>query len=335
MLGIGISSELLSWNSLSDSQWDTLLLGNGFSINIWEGFDYRSLLGVANQASLRPHLLPSSMGLFERLGTCNFEDVLRILYHAMLVDAQIGSPQGDAIQELYENTKNSLSAAINSAHVPPGFQGLESINVALSHYKKIFTTNYDLIPYWAIMADNRCFRDFFWGYENSFDSKDVTVRSWVTCIYYLHGAVHLVEGPDGTTRKLVGGGFESLADLFDLNHPEQVPLIISEGNSGFKYSRIKRNEYLGFCFEEFSKLSGSLVVLGHSLHPSYDQHIVDAIRLSSIRRIAIGVWPGMSDLDIISFKARLHRENPNVELVFFNSQTHPLAEPSLNVDGDY
>ncbi|WP_346399065.1 DUF4917 family protein [Pseudomonas syringae] len=335
MSGLGISSDLSSWISLSDLQWDALLLGNGFSINIWEGFDYRSLLGVAKQAFLNPHLHERSIGLFERLDTCNFEDVLRVLYHAMLVDAQIGSPQDLEIQTLYENTKNSLSASISFAHVPPRFQGLESINMALSNYKQVFTTNYDLIPYWAIMIDNSRFRDFFWSYDNSFDSKDVGVPQWATCIYYLHGAVHLVECPNGTTRKLVGGGFESLGELFDLNHPEQVPLIITEGSSSFKYSRIKRNEYLGFCFEEFSKLSGGLVVLGHSLHPSYDQHIVDAIRQSGIQRIAIGVWPGMGGLDVIAFKARMHRENPDVRLYFFNSQTHPLAEPRLNVDGDY
>lgn len=335
MRQIGLDSTLLEWNEIADDDWAGLLLGNGFSINIWSKFNYPSLYHEAQKAELRPHLGRETLALFEHLGSSNFEDVLRILYHARLVDNQLGDPQSREIDRLYSNTKDSLSAAINYAHVPADFQGLARINELLSGYHKIFTTNYDLIPYWAIMRDARAFRDFFWGGGNSFDLSDVGMRGNVTAIYYLHGAVHLVEKPDGTTKKLVGAGFERLSDLFDLEHPEQIPLMISEGSSASKYARIKRNDYLRFCYEGLCGFGGNLVVLGHSLHRDYDQHIVSAIEKSDVVRVAISVWPEMPEIDIIAFKARISRELSDKDLYFFNSKTHPLANPDLNVDGEF
>ncbi|EJN18690.1 DUF4917 family protein [Pseudomonas sp. GM80] len=335
MRRLGVDSALLDWGEIAGDEWNGLLLGNGFSINIWSEFNYPSLFSVAQRVGLRPHLVRETLALFEHLRSSNFEDVLRVLYHSHLVDHQLGSPQVEQIEGLYSNTKNSLSAAVNFAHVPPDFRGLNRLNATLSEYRDIFTTNYDLIPYWAIMRDSRDFRDFFWGGDNSFDLSDVHVRSDKTVIYYLHGAVHLVEKPDGTTKKLVGAGFERLSDLFDLDHPEQIPLMISEGSSSSKYIRIRRNDYLRFCYEELCCLEGNLVVLGHSLHRDYDQHIIDALKRSNIERIAVSVWPGMSEIDIITFKARISRELPDKDLYFFDSETHPLADPDSNVDGDY
>jgi hypothetical protein len=44
----------------------------------------------------------------------------------------------------------------------------------------IFTTNYDLIPYWAIMhKDVWRFRDMFWGEGNTFYlAKDIQGQTW-------------------------------------------------------------------------------------------------------------------------------------------------------------
>ncbi|WP_223526670.1 DUF4917 family protein [Pseudomonas sp. BF-B-26] len=332
---LGVDSRLLDWAEVNDDEWTSLLLGNGFSINIWGEFNYPSLFRVAQRVEVVPHLVRESLALFDHLGTSNFEDVLRILYHSHLVDSQLGSPQSDQIEDLYVNTKDSLSAAINYAHVPPDFRGLRNINTILAEYKDVFTTNYDLIPYWAIMKDSYDFRDFFWGGNNSFDLNDVGVPRDKTVIYYLHGAVHLIEKPDGTTKKLVGAGFERLSDLFDLDHPEQIPLMISEGSSASKFSRIKRNDYLRFCYSRLSTLAGNLVVMGHSLHQNYDQHILDAISDSDVERIAVSVWPHMSEIDIISFKTRLMRELDGKDLYFFNSETHPLGVPELCVNEDF
>ncbi|MBA1307323.1 DUF4917 family protein [Stutzerimonas stutzeri] len=328
-----IDHHLLDWQEIEGDNWKSLLLGNGFSMNIWERFGYNSLYEVAQSHDIETTLTQESIALFNHIGSSNFEDVLRVLYHSTLVDQQLGSPQHDQIDLLYTNTKNSLAAAVNYAHVPPEFHSIPAINQALRNFKNVFTTNYDLIPYWSIMREETWrFKDMFWGEGGTFDITDTSVGADRCTIHYLHGAVHLVEKSNGKTKKLTANGIERLADLFDLAHPEQFPLFISEGSSEWKLSRIKRNDYLRFSYEKLCKSTDNLVVVGHSLHKDYDQHIIDAINQSPLKRLAISVWPHQSQADILSFKSRLHQELSDKELYFFNSETHPMGSPDLRIE---
>jgi hypothetical protein len=325
-----IDPHLAAWQELEPYGWRSLLLGNGFSINIWERFAYTSLFNVATSGDVDP-VLDATM--FEKLGTSNFEDVLRALYHARIVDEQLNSPQRNEIEAIYSRTKNSLAAAVNFAHVPHGITALLLINNAFRSFSRIYTTNYDLLPYWAIMhTDVWRFKDLFWGENNTFDPKDTSVNVDKCAIYYLHGAIHLVELPDGKTKKLVGNGLTTLADLFDLEHPEYFPLFISEGTSEGKLSRIKRNDYLRFAFEKFQTEEGNLVVLGHSLHKDYDQHLTDALSSSGLVSIAVGVWPHQPEHQILVFKSRLMAELAGKNVYFFDSTTHPLGDPQLRYE---
>lgn len=325
-----IDPHLIHWCEIEGETWKSLLLGNGFSMNIWSRFGYTSLYEVAKSADVEPALDANSTALFERLNSNNFEDVLRVLFHARLVDEQLESPQHAQIEALYDSTKNALAAAVNYAHVPHGFNGLVAINNSFCSFSNIFTTNYDLIPYWAIMLkDLWRFKDLFWGQGNTFDPNNTAVNADGCVISYLHGAIHLVELPDGKTKKLTTNGINSLSDLFDLNHPEYFPLFISEGHSERKLSRIKRNDYLRFSFEKLQSIDGNLVVIGHSLHKDYDQHLVDALRDGDLTSIAIGVWPHQEAEKILLFKSRVLAEIKNKKIYFFDSTTHPLGNPDL------
>jgi len=333
MSELKIDKNLINWDEISNGEWKNLLLGNGFSINIWEKFNYGTLYEIACQTVDEP-LYEQGQALFEHLGSSNFEDVLRILYHAKLVDEQLGKPQEAQIESLYRNTKNALAAAVNYAHIPANRADVEKINMQLRPYKDVFTTNYDLLPYWAIMSSDTDiwrFKDYFWGEENIFDASDTNVNADRTKIHYLHGAIHLVEISDGKTQKLKANGLDSLSDLFDLDHPEKFPLFISEGSSDWKLSHIKRNDYLRFCYEKLGKIKSGLVVLGHSLHKDYDQHIIDAINDNNVKQIAFSIWPKHTPEDIVEFKSRLSKDFSEKELYFFNSETHPLGKVNLNV----
>lgn len=332
MTDLKIDENLVEWDELSAQDWMSLLIGNGFSINIWEKFGYGTLYDLAKNGDVDSPLSDKEVALFDHLGSSNFEDVLRILYHAKIVDEQLGNPQEADINDLYVNTKNALASAVNYAHIPPNNISATEINNQLRPYKNVFSTNYDLIPYWSIMDSDTCrFKDYFWGDGSCFDISNTDVPANRTKIHYLHGAIHLVELSNGKTKKLTANGLERLSDLFDLDHPEQFPLFISEGSSEWKLSRIKRNDYLRFCYEKLGKINGGLVVLGHSLHKDYDQHIIDTINDSDTSRVAIGVWPLQSKEDVVSFKARLTQDLGTKELYFFNSETHPLGATSLNV----
>lgn len=328
-----IDHHLIDWPEIEGKIWKSLLLGNGFSINIWDHFEYGSLFEVSKGANVDEKLSENSIALFDLIGSTNFEDVLRILFHARLVDQQLGSPQAGQIEQLYTNTKNSLASAVSYAHVQSWFPALKNINKALRSFSNVFTTNYDLIPYWAIMyEDTWRFKDLFWGEETTFDPKNTAVNADRCVISYLHGAIHLVELPNGKTKKLTANGIATLTELFDLTHPEQFPLFISEGSSERKLSRIKRNDYLRFAFEKFTQTSGNLIVLGHALHKDYDQHILDALKSSQIEAIAVSVWPNQKPKDILSFKLRILSELHGKELYFFNSTTHPLGAQELRVE---
>ena len=330
---MNIDPNLIPWSEIQEETWKSLLLGNGFSMNIWSRFGYASLLEVAKDENIEAPLDQNSAALFDRLKSSNFEDVLRVLFHARIVDEQLNAPQQNQIDALYKGTKSALAAAVNYSHVPHGFNGLPAINKAFRAFRNIFTTNYDLIPYWAIMQEDLWrFKDLFWGDEGTFDPSNTSVSADKCVISYLHGAIHLVELPDGRAKKISANGIESLTDLFNLNHPDYFPLFISEGASGRKLSRIKRNDYLRFSFEKFQSIDGGLVVIGHSLHKDYDQHLIDALRDGELNAIAIGVWPHQAQEQILLFKARIVAELPGRNIYFFDSTTHPLGAPELKHD---
>ncbi|WLQ16404.1 DUF4917 family protein [Hahella aquimaris] len=332
MPDLKIDQNLVDWDELSELEWRNLLLGNGFSINIWRRFGYGTLFELARREDINHPLNAQSLALFEHIGSTNFEEVLRVLYHAKIVDQQLGNPQEVEITALYESVNNALGSAVNFAHIPRELADVSEINTGLRHYNNVFTTNYDLIPYWAIMeSDTWRFKDYFWGEEGSFDSSNTSAPADRTKLHYLHGAIHLVELPNGKTKKLVANRLNSLSELFNLDHPEQFPLFITEGSSKGKLSRIKRNDYLRFCYENLARSENGLVIIGHSLDKNYDQHIIDAILESYSSKVAIGIWPHQENEDIVALKSRLTVEFKGKELYFFNSETHPLASVGLNV----
>jgi len=327
---ITLNHELLNWSAIRDIGWGDLLLGNGFSINIHDGFWYDNLKDVACLPVIAEPLLAESQALFDSYNTTNFEDILKSIYHAFQVDECLALEQAVSISRVYENVKNSLASAVNHAHVPEGFSSANRISDELARFSHVYTTNYDLIPYWSIMSNGtHRFRDFMWG--RAFDSSDVGVWGNPTCIYYLHGGLHLVENLEGETIKRRSNGLSSLRDLFDIAEPDLFPLFITEGHWQKKLSRIKRNDYLNFCFSRFSGSGRNLVVLGHSLHADYDLHVVEAIKRSGRHNVAISVWPGLTPLQIINFKGRLLEEMQgfNITLHFFDSTTHPLTSDSM------
>lgn len=332
MADLKIDENLVGWNEISSHDWKNLLIGNGFSINIWEKFGYGTLFELAQKKYVDEPLNKTGLALFNHLNSSNFEDVLRILYHAKIVDEQLGDPQEKDIQALYENTKNALASAVNYAHIRANDVDTTTINEHLRSYKNVFTTNYDLIPYWSVMqTDTWRFKDYFWSNGGCFDVYDTDTPADRTKLHYLHGAIHLVELKDGSTQKIKANSLSSLSELFDLTQTDKFPLFISEGSFKWKLSRIKRNDYLRFCYEKLCKTSGDIVVLGHSLHKDYDQHIIDAINESPTSHVAISVWPHMGASEIISLKVRLIDDLKEKELFFYNSETHPLGSTSLNV----
>lgn len=315
-----MTNKLKNWEEISSHDWNSLLLGNGFSMNIHGGFSYKSLYESIIENGI--WMYPCLSELFEKMNN-NFEEVLSALYYAELVH-MYNKP---AISTLYRNVKEALIQALESSHVEYQKVPLQKVADALSNFREIYTTNYDLIPYWAFMdGHSHKFCDFFWG--PSFDSYDTDIYDRKTPIYYMHGAIHLRINEHGSIYKVSTSRDRTIQDILNDSSIKERPLFITEGLYEEKHKRIMNNNYLHFCFTELERTTSNLVIYGHSLTRKFDGHILDAlIKKPQKRKIAISIFSGLTEkekaLDIARFEKEF--QSTEHELYFFESKSHPLS----------
>jgi hypothetical protein len=202
------TGELPSWKDIEEvADWDGLIVGNGASINLWSKFQYASLFEQAKKSGL---FAPDDEDLFKKLGTENFEDVLHALSESIRIGNALGKERTTE-HERHFGIQKALAKAVQRVHVSGGEipeSTFETIYEELRNYRHVFTTSYDLILYWSAAKGGERpfegFRDFLWANDrNAFDESTIRRDStWSgTRLYFLHGALHLVALPDGTTCK--------------------------------------------------------------------------------------------------------------------------------------
>lgn len=114
-------------------------------------------------------------------------------------------------------------------------------------------------------------------------------------IFYLHGALHLIENSD-KTLKVTQDEFKKMIDKVKEKWDEGYePLTVLESAPEAKIERINQSPYLTKCFNKFKNISGTLVTHGLSFMNS-DQHIVDAINNNTeLEKIYIGYFNILSE----------------------------------------
>lgn len=270
----------MNWRSIeSGYEQQALLLGNGASRALWDGFAYGSLLEEACSRIDHP-LTEADQRIFDSLeSTSNFERVLQAIGTAKKVAVALGHPTRELTQR-YKSIQRALIESVTSTHVPwdlvPGLS-LTRIRRALEFYEYVFTTNYDLITYWAVMSADRGagFLDYCL-HGNFHEIHDWTWADRRTKVLYLHGGIHLYQRLEGGTIKRTASS-ENLLRLFE-SRPlvYAVPLFISEGNYRDKVRAIHRNDYLSFALGQLASYEGRLVVFGSSLGVA-DRHLAEAM----------------------------------------------------------
>ena len=93
----------------------------------------------------------------------------------------------------YYAIKEALINTVHAVHIPwrlvqPSTLG--SLNQELGRYRTVFTTNYDLLSYWAIQHTPETLTDLFLGADHSFDLSQTSTDK--PRLLYLHGGLHLV-----------------------------------------------------------------------------------------------------------------------------------------------
>ncbi len=323
--------RLSSWADIAgEFDWQTLLVGNGLSRHIWAPFGYPTLFDHASSAQLSD----SERALFG--ATPNFERVLGDLLTAVRVCGVLGVDTGP-LYAGYQNIQLALGQAVRDVHVHRDAVPMASrvaIREAMKGFEWIFTTNYDLLIYWAMACTGRFapFVDHFrYGGRLEFDPSRVDVFEGQIPVHFLHGALHLVVGGNGRVFKL-RRTLETLLDQFGDpidGDPDARPLLVTEGSAEDKLEVIEGNEYLAFALEELTSNDLDTVVFG-SRFGAEDEHIAAALSENPERAVAVSMLPGDRE-DLHAQQTEIFGRVEVEELLFYDATTHPFGAAGLSV----
>jgi hypothetical protein len=323
--------RLVDWREIASAYgWDTLLLGNGLSINVWEPFGYRKLFDRARSGGLSAQ----DRELFAH--TPNFERVLADLLTAIRVGEVYGQ-HTRVLRKRYGSIQRALVGAVREVHLNqtriPKPTRL-AINAEMRRFEWVFTTSYDLIVYWAMAAGGFSpFMDHFrFRSRCEFDPERARVPRGNVPVYFLHGALHLVTGGSGETWKLRLTGLDRILDQFGepiAGDPEARPLLVTEGSAADKLAAIEDNGYLSHALQRLRERHLPVVVFGSSLSQQ-DSHLTDALSEHPGRPIAVSMLPGPKR-ELLARQVDICGRLEVEPILFYDATTHPLGNRALRV----
>ena len=316
--------EIVRWETLSDGFQDGLLLGNGASMAVHDGFGYANLFEEAVHLG---NVSEQVQKVFDSFKTTDFELVLRRLWHATLVNEALQVARGP-VEVAYECVRTALIATIRATHVShaDAKPHLEHIYPFMQRFKTVVSLNYDLIVYWAAMLGNNSlglwFKDAF--IRDAFRDDWETVRqpyraNGATLFFYPHGNLVLGRTFLDGERKIAGGDSSDLLEaiLEQWDAGKASPIFVCEGTAPHKKKSIEGSSYLQTVYREVIPAIGeSLVIYGWSLSEQ-DKHIVDQLRRAALNRVAVSVRN--NDLAFAQHAEDLLRAQGIKDVVFFDS----------------
>lgn len=278
-----------------------VLLGNGFSRACRDDiFAYDALFDRANFEVLSPH----ARDAFDRLETTDFEVVMRSLRQAgKLIDLyqKENKALADQLTSDADGLRDVLVSAIAGSHPERPADIEEGAYAAckrfLAHFRRIFTVNYDLLLYWALMQNeiepNVPCDDGFRKPEDDVDAGYVTwepENTYQQNVYYLHGALHIFDaGVEIQKFTWVNTGIRLIEQVRTALQQNLYPLFVAEGESSQKLERIRHSDFLSKAQRSLLNLGGSLFTYGHSLAEN-DSHILRLIAKSKVKQLFVALY---------------------------------------------
>jgi hypothetical protein len=322
--------NLTPWSEIENDYADALLLGNGASIAVADSLHYNSLYEAARDEGF---LTDPVTAIFEYFDTTDFEFVLRMVANAHMVNDHLGVEE-DATAETYDTIKTALIETVRQIHPEHDeiTASMTPISNFLSRFDTVFSLNYDLIVYWAMMHGNSMarghrFKDCFMG--EAFNENYDFLRQphgdleFATLVFYPHGNLALVSDLYGTETKIKAGFTDLITEIAQSwTLGQTTPLFVSEGDHRGKLQAIRRNNYLNAVYRELSRTPESLVVYGWA-GAAQDRHILSAIGRSNVSRVAVAVYTGTDDWEhqcyMTSRRIRSALGITSSDIVFFDS----------------
>lgn len=168
----------------------------------------------------------------------------------------------------------------------------------------VFTVNYDLLLYWALMhvraGEARSLLRVDDGFGNDEDDPyaDYVVwhgetRAHTPSVFYLHGALHLFDYK-GKLQKFtwVRTGERLKVQARSEMDNGKYPLFVSEGTSEQKFDRVRHNAYLyqglKTLYANSNQRSHCFFIHGHSLAAN-DNHIFSLIGRGKCPKIYVSI----------------------------------------------
>lgn len=282
--------------SLSDNQDRDfhLLLGNGFSM----AYDPHIFSYNALHTFIEKLEDPNLAKIFSVIETKNFELIMQQLDDlAALVSIFDGGLElRQKIEAASAKLKSSLLDAVRALHPEHVFTVSEEavaacakfLNLFLSRGGSVFSSNYDLPLYWILMRANTikhidgCGRDAL-NYEPGMDESDIELSDlyWgkhkeKQNIFYVHGALPFFDAGSQVVKEEYGNSAYILQNISTRMENGEYPIFVTAGNGEQKLAHIMHNQYLSFCYDKLSTMTGTLVTFGFNFG-DYDRHIIDAI----------------------------------------------------------
>ncbi len=132
-------STIYDWADIADQfKSADILLGNGFSINLFEGFTYSILF-----SSFLNSLTDQKKDLYKCFETVNFESILKDLGMVKEVNSKLNIDE-TKVSEAIEELRSGLILVITNGHPKPELivqDRIKQIEVSLRQFDAIFTLN--------------------------------------------------------------------------------------------------------------------------------------------------------------------------------------------------
>jgi hypothetical protein len=203
------------------------------------------------------------------------------------------------LQEDADGLREVLVRAIADNHPAwPGEIAAERYGACkrfLEHFGNIYTLNYDLLLYWALMHDEiephvPC--------DDGFRTPEEGEEEYVTWepgrhaqnIHYLHGALHIFDaGTEVQKYTWTNTGVRLIDQIRAALTNGLYPIFVAEGESRQKFERIRHSDFLSKAYRSFQEIGNALFIYGHSMAPN-DDHIIRLIGRGKLKQLFVGIY---------------------------------------------
>ncbi len=293
----------------------TLLFGNGLSLRARLPFTAEQI----NHQAAGLNIGPRATALLQKLPKLMPEDALRYLRGYPLTYDETEMSE-------YKLLRDAFAPAVALVH-PRDQAGLQVDTLSLIseffiEFDALFTTNYDLLGYWAMMTDPaRAYTTDLFAPHPAPESE----RRWILQyganhfsnripFRYLHGALHLARrGSIIEKFSRTRLGVPLIHQIRQRIKAGKLPMIVVEGSANRKLRRIQENPYLEDSYAVFCQLAGALVIYGWGFNLQ-DRHLVDAIlRNQNLMEIWISMYGEVDSEENREMRARIDRRRAKAE----------------------